>query len=392
MDVILHASRRVFEYLNKCVADKQPIALLQGGRRAGKTYNIAIWLLIKALQGDKVVVASMTQTQGKDGAYADFTTIIDNANLKELALVLKSPREIRTNGNNGVVIFKSFLDSETAKGIACDWLLINEGNKFSYQQYTDLTCNVRKMTIVDYNPNIKFWATDLKVKPLIMTWKENPYLTEIQRKWFADLKDKAESPNATSADIYYYRVYYLGEYAETDGAIFTRANIRTTYDLTNLYHFAIFCDPSALRGSDYFACMLTALRIDGSVVLLDWYSPNIGSREDIVRQIIKWQKEYDVAEVLVETNGIIGIDFFEFAQKSEVRDLLGWYSKGNKFERILANYQNLTNNFFISEKIPNIAELYERITTFSKKCEHDDDIDAINSSYTMQKFREVQLR
>lgn len=385
----IHINDKVYKFLTDEYNRGTIICALQGGRRAGKTYNIAIWLLVQALQGAKVVVATMTQEQGRNGAFADFRSIIQGAELSNVCQVLSSPREIRCAGG-GVVVFQSFADSERAKGVACDFLFMNEANKFTWSQYVDMAVNVRKMMILDYNPNVVFWVDKLNIKPLILTWRDNPYLTEAQKKWFADLKEKATAPEATSTDIYYYRVYYLGEYAEADGVIFTDSKLRTEDVTGGLYHYAIFCDPSALRGADYFSCVLSALR-EGSdeVVIIDWHSPNVGTRADIVRKIFEWCRNYDITDIYVETNGIIGIDFLEFARNSGLI-VSGWNSRGNKFERILANYQNICEKVIFSKNITKLQALKDRIFTFSKTCEHDDDIDAINSSYTMQQFRRAQ--
>jgi len=390
MKINIHINDKVCKFLDAEYKRGSIVCALQGGRRAGKTYNIAIWLLLQALQGKIVVVASMTKDQGRDGAYSDFKQIVLQNGLSPVCQVFSSPREIRCSGG-GVVIFKSFADSETAKGVACDFLFLNEANKFTYSQYVDMSVNVRAMMILDYNPNVTFWVDKLNIQPLILTWKDNPYLTASQRQWFVDLKEKASKPTATQIDVYYYRVYYLGEYAETDGAIFTKHNI-VVGDLPEhgLYHYAIFCDPSALRGSDYFSCVLSVLSdTDKKIYIVDWFSPNTGTRADIATKLIEWQKKYDVVDTYIETNGMIGIDFLEFCRNSDI-NVTGWNSKGNKFERILANYQNITENLIINKKISNLQTLLERIFSFSKKCEHDDDIDAINSSYVMQNFRRAQ--
>lgn len=391
MKIQMHINAKVANFLDTNLAAGEVVCAIQGGRRAGKTYNIAQWLLLKALAGDIVLCASMTNNQARNGVYADFKAIITALGLEHYCDVLSSPREIRIIGSTGKIIFQSFADSETAKGVACDYCFINEANKFTYPQYVDITCNVRKMTILDYNPNVKFWVEEIKLSLLVMTWRDNPYLTPAQLKWFADLRERATRINATKTDVYYYRVYYLGEYAEQeDGEMFRRDLLQIGEAPEALYHYAIFCDPSALRGSDYFACYLSAVANDGKVWIIDAYSPNTGSRADIVRQLLIWGREYDVAEIFIETNGIIGQDFLEYAQNSKLPNVLSWYSTGNKYERIVANCQNICENLYFSEKVNNLQTIIERVCTFAKKCKHDDDIDAISSSYTMQKYRAVQ--
>jgi hypothetical protein len=224
------------------------------------------------------------------------------------------------------------------------------------------------------------------------TWKDNEAnLTPVQLAWFANLKARAESPDATSVDRALYAMYYLGEYAEIDGAIFTCANIRTAAELPRrengdlaLRNFAIFADPSALRGADYFATCLTATDDDGNVWLVDSDSRNTGGREDVARWMLDTCKTWDVKRFYIETNGLVGIDFYEFAENSGL-PVEGWYSRGNKYQRIVDNYQNLTTRLVVWDTPKNRAFL-EQVYTFAEKCEHDDNVDALNSSYNMQRW------
>ena len=376
------------DYIAKRISQRKPTFVLCGGRRSGKTYAVLNFLLAKcrAYPSNIVNVASMTAEQGRLGAYADCNNIIKaNPSVYSNCIVLRSPREVRF-ANGSVMFFNSYADSETAKGIACDDLFINEANNFSLQQYTDLRANVREFTFLDYNPNIRFWVDEIFEPSEICrtTWKDNPFLTPSQLEYFADLKKLAERPEATSVDRRNYSVYYLGEYAEIDGAIFTRANIRTATELPHLRNFQVFCDPSALRGADYFAACISATDDEGRVWIVDTFSVNSGTREAVTRRLMDWCKAWDIRRVYIETNGLVGIDFYEFADNSGL-PVEGWYSRGNKYQRIVDNYQNLTTQLVVLDTPENRAYL-EQVYTFAEKCEHDDNVDAINSSFNLQRW------
>ena len=376
------------DYIAKRISQRKPTFVLCGGRRSGKTYAVLNFLLAKcrAYPSNIVNIASMTAEQGRLGAYADCNNIIKaNPSVYSNCIVLRSPREVRF-ANGSVMFFNSYADSETAKGIACDDLFINEANNFSLQQYTDLRANVREFTFLDYNPNIRFWVDEIFEPSEICrtTWKDNPFLTPSQLEYFADLKKLAERPEATSVDRRNYSVYYLGEYAEIDGAIFTRANIRTATELPHLRNFNVFCDPSALRGADYFAACISAIDDNGDVWIVDTFSVNSGTREAVTRRLMDWCKAWDIKRVYIETNGLVGIDFYEFADNSGL-PVEGWYSRGNKYQRIVDNYQNITTRLTVLDTPENRAFL-EQVYTFAEKCEHDDNIDAINSAYNMQRW------
>ena len=342
--------------------------------------------------GHIVSVATMTENQGELGAYTDMLDILNGSpSVLPYVTIGKSPKTIRAI-NGGKMFFKSYTDPERAKGIKCDWLYINEGNNFTEQQYIDLSASVRRGIFVDRNPNSKCWSEKNGFSLIHSTWKDNEAnLTPIQLEWFETLKRNAESPDATSADRALYTMYYLGEYAEIEGEIFTPANIRKAKDLPRrsdgslaLRNFGIFGDPSALRGADWFACCLTATDDDGNVWLLDSFSINTGTREQVARWIIDTSKKWDVSHTFTETNGIVGIDFYDFASNSGI-PIESWFSKGNKYERIVDNYQNLTTRLVVWDTPENNAFL-EQVYTFAKKCEHDDNIDALNSSYNMQRW------
>lgn len=365
--------------------------VFRGGRRSGKTFGILKFLMLwsEGFAGTVCNIASMTSEQGRLGAYADAKTIKDLAPAVYGDIeVLSSPREFRM-ANGSRMHFNQYSNSETAKGIACDWLFVNEANNFSKQQYTDLKANARLGTFIDYNPNCEFWDVDFFDDADICdtTWQDNPYLTPAQLEYFADLKRLAESPTATEIDRRNYSAYYLGRYYQLNGDIFSEDffDWSDAVDFGSIGHFAVFCDPSALRGSDWFACCLSARDNAGRVYILDTYSVNTGDRAGIVRKLREWCKTYDVSKVYVETNGIIGIDFYDFAVNSEL-NVEGWYSRGGKFDRIIANYQNFRERMTILDTPAN-REYMKQAYSFAERMrigEHDDNIDALNSSYNMQ--------
>ena len=363
-----------------------------GGRRSGKTWFILQKLIGRALKGEIVSVATMTENQGEMGAYADTLDILNGSpTAMQYLNIGKSPKVIKAV-NGGKIFFKSYTDPERAKGIKCDWLYVNEANNFTEQQYVDLSASVRKGVFIDRNPNSRCWSEKYGFALIHSTWKDNKTnLTPVQLAWFDNLKARAESPEATSVDRAIYAMYYLGEYAEIDGAIFTRANIHTAAELPRrengdlaLRNFLIFCDPSALRGADYFAACISATDDDGRVWIVDTFSVNSGTREAVTRRLMEWCKAWDIKRGYIETNGLVGIDFYEFAENSGL-PVEGWYSRGNKYQRIVDNYQNLTTQLTVLDTPENRAFL-EQVYTFAEKCEHDDNADALNSSFNLQRW------
>ena len=287
--------------------------------------------------------------------------------------------------------FASFDDPETAKGSACDWVFMNEANKFTKQQYLDLAANSRKGVVIDYNPNQHFWIEDeLRDDEILKcSWQDNiKHLTPAQIAWFEKLKANALREGATAADWYYYSVYYLNEYSELAGDIFTPAVIRKCkpdeVPLAELRNPVVFGDPSSLCGNDYFSLTLSAVGPDGTIYILDADSVNSGAKAERCTAIERMQQRLDGVRVYIESNGI-GKYFIEYArgenqfeQPPRPLTVEGWRSIDGKFDRILAQYETIRDRVVFVEQ-PRLAEYLKQVYEFARKCPHDDNIDNIAS-------------
>ena len=377
---------KIADYIRQRKKAGKTVCIIYGGRRSTKTYTIMQYLILRAYNEHMtILVAGMTVPQLREGAYQDAKDIIFN----EPALIQSfeihtSPMEVVCKHNGSRIVFSSFDDPQKAKGFSCNLLFINEANMFSYDQFVNISVNCREMTFVDFNPVKKFWIHDLypEEEMLKLTYKDNPFLTPAQLEYFEQLKRQAEKPDATQMDIYQYKVQCLGEYCNLDGEIFNKGNIRFVNVYPELHNLTIFGDPSALRGADYFALCLGGLDKDNDLYVIDTYSINTGTPDMVISKLYEWESNYDVRNCFIETNGIIGTVFLEQLQKDH-RDLhpTYWFSRENKFDRIVSNYQNLTNHTHILDT-PQNNLFMEQVYDFSKKCEHDDNPDALNSLWT----------
>lgn len=396
---------QIWNFLRERTNAKQTPIGLYGSRRCSKTWTICQFLLMQAFDnGDKCIVASMTEMQGDAGAYEDCKNIIaSNPAWLPYFIVNTSPRRIACkfyrDKRAGVLVFRSFKDADTAKGAACDWVYINEANKFTYQQYLAITANARKGVIVDYNPEEgKFWAEDVilpgNLLQCIWQWNRRN-LTEAQLKWFDDLKARAESPNATNADIAFYRRYYLGEYADIYGEIFTPANIiREACDAGRLYNVSIIADPSNLTGADYFASVCVAT--DGArVYILDAFSLNTSNVSAAVTDWAQWCERwrvvldkwrewvlaYGVEFTFCESNGV-GAEFIRYARSQEW-EIKPYASTGNKHRRIMENYENIISRVVWNDTQA-VSDYLMQVYEYTGKDEsgrHDDNIDCASSAF-----------
>lgn len=360
-----------------------------GGRRSGKSYFIEQFLLSRLAVGQVINVATMTDTQGRLGAYADICDILhESPNFASDYEVTKSPREVRQKYGQGRMFFNSYAVGERAKGIACDWLWINEANNFTEQQFVDLSASARLGVFADRNPNSECWTERNGFVLLHSDWtfnKEN--LTPAQLEWFAQLKAKAEALDASQVDVALYRMYYLGEYAEIVGSIFTPANIRQGEPEGVRYYF-IYADPSAMCGADYFAMVLAGVA-DGVLYIVDVWSKNVGSRADVAEQMAQWCEQYDVCEIFIEGNGLTGKTYYE-EQRASFPTLKPYTNTDNKHGRILGNYEGICSRVVFNPDAEGMHDFLQQVYEYEGKNSnktHDDNIDAVNSAYEIAKRR-----
>lgn len=386
-----------------------PVACF-GARRSSKTWTISQFLLNKMHDdGDVVIFASMTENQGDTGAYNDCKDIIaDNPAWTPYFIITSSPRRIlctiNRNGRTGRAVFRSYKNAATAKGAACDWVYINEANEFTLQQYYALTANARKGVIIDYNPEDgKFWADqddNPVVAPenrLLCKWQWNRrHLTPVTLKWFDDLKTRGLAPNASSADVAFYRRYYLGMYAEIYGDIFTPANIvREKVDVSRLRAISIIADPSNLTGADYFSSVCVGT--DGArLYIIDTFSENTSSVpaavtdwaewckrwEVVLNKWREWVAQYGVRVIFIESNGV-GQEFFRYAKDAYGGMMKPFASSENKHKRIQNNYNNIINRVVWNDT-PEVDAYLTQVYAYSGKEQaglHDDNIDCVSSAF-----------
>ena len=65
----ININKKIVAYLENGIKEGKALFAIQGGRRAGKTFNVLEWLLLRMWNyGEQVIVASMTQDQGREGA------------------------------------------------------------------------------------------------------------------------------------------------------------------------------------------------------------------------------------------------------------------------------------------------------------------------------------
>lgn len=362
----------------------EPVVILQGSKRSGKTFSTLIKQGESLVTGNGIKIQCFSESpkQQNFGLMSDFQKIF-NPILPKFK-VNATQKTYRYNNNE--LAFINISDNVRADNIAnslgaCNIRYVNECNNFSKETVEKLMINNTGQIFFDFNPYREFWVNDL-ITPdnfLKTTWKDNPFLSENQITLFKEWTRLGQLAEVGSYNYWRWQVMCEGNFAELTGEIFTTQNIHFCKELPGgLHHYLIFADPSNAKGGDYFALTLTAIGSDGNCYLIDSFSCNKIEKVLIAEKIRQWQRDYPIKHTLIETNGEYGMKFYQdcFLSKMQVDS---WYSRKNKFERIMANFDVLTNKVFLLDT-PNNREFAQQIYTFKLDCENDDNIDCLNNA------------
>lgn len=209
--------------INKILALKKRIKIIQGGTSAGKTFSILPILIDKCARqaGLEVSVVAESIPHLRRGALKDFIKIMrwtgryndDRFNKTLLRYEF---------GNGSVMEFFSADDASKLRGARRDILYINECNNVTFESYNELSIRTKKEVFLDFNPANEFWVhKELKDESdsdfIILTYKDNEALDESIVSQIEKNRDKAST---SSYWANWWRVYGLGEIGSLEGVIF----------------------------------------------------------------------------------------------------------------------------------------------------------------------------
>jgi phage terminase large subunit len=233
----------VFETLLN--SDKR-INVFQGSSRASKTYNILIYFIYKLLNEDNKTLSIVRKTLPalKGSVLRDLKEILlkfDLYNQNDWHSV-DGYYQLGTN----MIEWFSVDDETKLRGRKRDYLFINEATEVSYDEYIQLMLRTSDLTVLDLNPSLwKSWIYDLEgqddVSYNITTYKDNPFLSDVQVKEIEKLKDR---------DMNLWRVFGLGERGLPTKMVFSHQQKYSTLpEGSKLLGYGIdwgYSDPSTL--------------------------------------------------------------------------------------------------------------------------------------------------
>lgn len=205
MEITIQASRVFEENYNAT----ERFVVNVGGTRSTKTWSILQALIVKSLKSDEPMIISVVRKSLpslKITAMRDFFAII-----KAMGLYNEENHSKMENTyllNNTHWEFFSIDDAQKKKGSKRNILFMNEANETTKEDFTQLNLRTENQVFIDFNPSETFWFHDTiqhrdDCKVIHSTYKDNPFLSEVQVKEIEMLKE---------TDDQYWQIYGLGLY------------------------------------------------------------------------------------------------------------------------------------------------------------------------------------
>ena len=210
--------------INKILALKKRIKIVQGGTSAGKTYGILPILIDKACKppNTEISVVSESIPHLRRGSLRDFLKIMKSINRYVDDRYNKTLLKYEF-ANGSFIEFFSADDSSKLRGGRRSILYINECNSVSFESFNELSIRTKDEVFLDYNPTAEFWVqTELEgqedAEKIILTYKDNEALDKGIIDQIEKNIKKAETSN-------YWRnwvnVYVNGVMGRLEGIVFS---------------------------------------------------------------------------------------------------------------------------------------------------------------------------
>ena len=210
--------------INKILALKKRIKIVQGGTSAGKTYGILPILIDRAAKTPNTEISVVAESipHLRRGALRDFLKIMKSIHRFVDERYNKSLLKYEFS-NGSFIEFFSADDASKLRGGRRSILYINECNSVSFESYNELSIRTKDEVFLDYNPTAEFWVqTELEgqedAEKIILTYKDNEALDKGIISQIEKNIKKAATSNYWKNWV---RVYVDGEMGQLEGVVFS---------------------------------------------------------------------------------------------------------------------------------------------------------------------------
>jgi phage terminase large subunit len=210
--------------INKILALKKRIKIIQGGTSAGKTFGILPILIDRATKTSNLEISIVAESipHLRRGALKDFLKLMRWTNRYVEGSFNKSLLRYQF-ANGSYMEFFSADDSSKLRGARRDILYINECNNIEFEAYNELSIRTKNEVYLDFNPANEFWVhTELKGENdtdfVILTYKDNEAL---DISIINQIEKNRLKASTSSYWANWWRVYGLGEVGMLEGVVFS---------------------------------------------------------------------------------------------------------------------------------------------------------------------------
>jgi len=195
--------------------------VFQGSSRAGKTYNIILWMVINILNEENKVYSIVRKTLPalKGSVLRDLKEILIKLDMYDSNKwhIVDGYVEIGSN----IIEFFSLDSEEKVRGRKRDICFVNEATEITYDEYVQLSLRTSERMILDFNPSLwQSWLYDMEKQSdtfyTIVTYLDNPFLPQQQVEEIEKLRTR--DPNL-------WRVFGLGQKGIPTRVVFSHQQI-----------------------------------------------------------------------------------------------------------------------------------------------------------------------
>jgi len=210
--------------INKILALKKRIKIVQGGTSAGKTYGILPILIDRAAKTPNTEISVVAESipHLRRGALRDFLKIMKAIHRFVDERYNKSLLKYEFSNGSFIEFFSADVDASKLRGGRRNILYINECNNISFESFNEMSIRTKDEVFLDYNPTAEFWVqTELEgqedADKIILTYKDNEALDNGIISQIEKNIKKAETSNYWKNWV---DVYVNGVMGKLEGIVF----------------------------------------------------------------------------------------------------------------------------------------------------------------------------